>query len=67
MGGIESSSKGSVSLKRKDESRKAEVKSFTKTKYTIMIEGQNDSEAGAVDIGGKGLLGSRRKRKKLTW
>ncbi len=41
-------SKGSVSFKKKGESRKAEVKSFTKTKFTIMIEGQKDSDAGAV-------------------
>ena len=27
-----------------------------------MIEGQKDLETGQVDIGGEGLLGSRRKR-----
>ncbi len=29
-----------------------------------MIEGQKDLETGEVDIGGEGLLGSRRKREK---
>ncbi len=49
MGGIESSSKGGVSFKKKGESRKAEVESFTKPKFTTMIEGKKDSEAGEVD------------------
>ncbi len=52
-GGIESSSKGGASLKKKGESRKAEVKSFTKPKSTIMIKGQKDLEAGEVDKGGE--------------
>ncbi len=52
----------SVSLKKKGESRKAEVKNFTKTKSTIMIETQKDSEAGEVDKGGERTPDSRRKR-----
>ncbi len=54
--------KGRVSFKKKGEGRKAEVKSITKPKSTIIIEGQKDSETGEVNIGGGGLLGSRRKR-----
>ncbi len=60
MGGVESSSKGSISFKKKGENKKAEV-NFTKPKSTIMIKRQKDSEAGVVDKE-KGLLDSRRKR-----
>ncbi len=49
-------SNGSVSFKKKGESRKAEVKSFTLPKSTIMIEGQKDSQAGEVDKGGERTL-----------
>ncbi len=52
-GGIESSNNGGVSFKKKGESRKAEVKSFTKPKSTIMIEGQKDSQAREVDKEGE--------------
>ena len=55
-------SKGGVSLKKKGESRKAEVKSFTKPKSTMMIARKTEnSEAGEVDKGEKGLLDSIRK------
>ncbi len=46
---------------KETESRKAEVKSFTKPKSTIMIEGQKDPEAGEVTKEEKGLLDSKRK------
>ncbi len=41
-----------------------EGKRFTKPKFTIMIEGQKDSEAGEVDKGGEGLTQEERAKKK---
>ncbi len=40
MGGIESASKGGVSFTKNGEESRKEGKNFTKSKSTIMIEGQ---------------------------